>query len=459
MSSDVAIAVEEVGKAYRIWESPAARILAPAMEGLARFVPGSLATWLYARAGSYYRDFWALRNINFLVHKGEAVGIIGRNGSGKSTLLQIIAGTLQPTEGRVQVKGRVAALLELGSGFNPEFTGRENVYLNGAVLGLSRAEVEARLPAIISFADIGDFLDQPVKTYSSGMVIRLAFAVQVQVEPDILIIDEALAVGDLLFQKRCFEQMRRMLARGTTLLLVTHDPELIRSMTSRALLLREGLPRSIGPSAEIVLDYRRETHEDERLYLSRTAAEPKEPSSIAATAAATTTETQLSYGDMDAVISNVRILNGSFTEVAGFRPGEKIVVEISYRILRPLTRLNVGFRLRNKEGIKVYSGGTFANDVNLWCKDPKARGFWHESFEPGETLVVCATFECILGPNLYEVQAFICEEQEPRPDHQRMIHWKDQAAFFMVTMDRIEYWFGGVCDLKVKSTFSRTAGS
>ncbi len=453
--TDVAISVVNVSKAYRIWNSPAARILSPMMSGAARLMPfPNVRRSLEQKASASYRDFWALKDINFEVRKGEAVGIIGRNGSGKSTLLQIIAGTLTPTTGSVRVVGRIAALLELGSGFNPDFTGRENVFLNGAVLGLSRKEIEARFDQIASFADIGDFIDQPVKTYSSGMLIRLAFSVQVQVDPDILIIDEALAVGDMLFQKRCFERMQRLVERGTTLLIVAHEPETVRSMTSRALLLRGGRPRSIGASSEVVLDYRRETHEDERLYLSRVAKTPAQPPSPAP-ATQTAPVDDRSYGDMDATILRVRILDGKLAETPSFRPRETVVVEITYKILKPLTRLNIGFRLRNKEGTKIYSGGTFANDVNRWYRQPDVRGFWHESFRPGEQIVLNGKFECILGPNLYEVQAFICEEKENRPDHQRMIHWKDEAAFFIVSMDRQEYWFGGICDLKVESNVRR----
>ncbi|MCS7352481.1 MAG: ABC transporter ATP-binding protein, partial [Thermoflexus sp.] len=178
-----------------------------------------------------------MRNVSFEVRRGETVGIIGRNGSGKSTLLQIIAGTLAPTEGEVQVKGRVAALLELGSGFNPEFTGRENVYLNGAILGLSREEIDARFDDIAAFADIGEFIDQPVKVYSSGMYARLAFAVAVSLDPDILIVDEILAVGDLALQQRCATRLRQLRDNGLTLLYVSHSPDAIKSICQKALLL------------------------------------------------------------------------------------------------------------------------------------------------------------------------------------------------------------------------------
>lgn len=256
MSADVIISVQNVGKAYRMWESPASRLTAPLMEAVAKFLPG--AGRLKDRAASRYRDFWALKDISFQIKKGEAVGIIGRNGSGKSTLLQIIAGTLQPTEGTVLVKGRVAALLELGSGFNPEFTGRENVFLNAAVLGLDRAETAARFPAIAAFADIGDFIDQPVKTYSSGMMVRLAFAVQTAVEPEILIVDEALSVGDFFFQQKCFKRIAELRARGTTLLFVSHDMGSVRDLCQNTLYLQLGRQVDFGESQHAISLYLRE---------------------------------------------------------------------------------------------------------------------------------------------------------------------------------------------------------
>ena len=210
MSSDVAIRVTEAGKCYSIYGTPRDRLL-------------QLLPW--AQRYADYRPFWALREVSFQVYRGETLGIVGRNGSGKSTLLQLICGTLELTEGDIWCNGRIAALLELGSGFNPEFTGRENVFMNAAILGLSVPEIEARYDAIAAFADIGNFLEQPVKTYSSGMALRLAFAVQAQIDPDILIVDEALSVGDARFQAKCFERLRQLKERGTSILLVTHAAE------------------------------------------------------------------------------------------------------------------------------------------------------------------------------------------------------------------------------------------
>ncbi|HMR68075.1 MAG TPA: ABC transporter ATP-binding protein [Anaerolineae bacterium] len=200
----------------------------------------ALPKFLRGRPREFYKEFWALREVSFEIKKGETVGIIGRNGSGKSTLLQIIAGTLAPSWGQVEVNGRVAALLELGSGFNPEFTGRENVYLNGSILGLSQAEIDEIYDDVLAFADIGQFVDQPVKLYSSGMVVRLAFAVQVMTPKEILIVDEALAVGDEAFQRKCMRAMEEFQDSGGSILLVSHDAQLINRRCQEALLLVEG---------------------------------------------------------------------------------------------------------------------------------------------------------------------------------------------------------------------------
>jgi lipopolysaccharide transport system ATP-binding protein len=202
-----------------------------------------------------YRDFWALKDISFEVKKGEALGIIGRNGAGKSTLLQILAGTLSPTSGEVSVKGRVASLLELGSGFNPEFTGRENVYLNGSILGFNRSEMDELFDEIASFADIGEFMDQPVKLYSSGMYVRLAFAVQACITPDTLIVDEALSVGDIFFQQKCHARMQELIARGTAIVLVSHNMQAIEKYSTKAILLDRGACIFMGQPNEAVERY------------------------------------------------------------------------------------------------------------------------------------------------------------------------------------------------------------
>ena len=259
----VAIRVDAVSKTFRTWASPAQRLIVPMLHRggslLAHALPG-LATRLQASARRRIHVHEALRDISFTLRRGEALGIVGLNGSGKSTLLQIIAGVLPATTGTVETHGRVAALLELGSGFNPELTGRENIHINAAILGLDRRQVEARLADIIAFADIGDYVDQPVKTYSSGMALRLAFSVQVHIDPDILIVDEALAVGDAAFQAKAMTRIQETLARGTTLLFVGHDLNAIRAFCQRAILLEEGRVATQGSPEEVIEEYLYRVH-------------------------------------------------------------------------------------------------------------------------------------------------------------------------------------------------------
>jgi len=248
MSSDVvSVRVEDLSKCYQLYDAPRDR--------LKQFVLPRLQRATGQPPRTYYHEFWALRDTSFEVKKGETVGIVGRNGSGKSTLLQLICGTLSPTTGTVEVNGRVAALLELGSGFNPEFTGRENVYVNGSVLGLTKKEMNARFDDIVRFADIGDFIDQPLKTYSSGMSVRLAFAVISHVDADVLVVDEALAVGDSRFQKKCIDHINGLKSRGTTVLFVSHAPEQVKRFCDRALWLNRGRIMAIGTSPAVCDQY------------------------------------------------------------------------------------------------------------------------------------------------------------------------------------------------------------
>lgn len=249
MSSEFAIKVEDLSKCFEIYEQPRDR--------LKQFVLPHLYRSLGKPGKKYFREFWALRDIGFEIKKGETVGIVGRNGSGKSTLLQIICGTLSPSTGTVSTNGRIAALLELGSGFNPEFTGRENVYLNGAVLGLSRSEIDSRFDAITEFADIGAFIDQPVKAYSSGMVVRLAFAVAINVDPQILVVDEALSVGDELFQRKCFSKIEAIRSAGATILFVSHSGGTVVELCDRAILLDAGERLATGSPKKIVGRYQK----------------------------------------------------------------------------------------------------------------------------------------------------------------------------------------------------------
>lgn len=246
-SDDIAIKVDSLSKCYQIYDRPNDR--------LKQFILPRLQRLMGKKAKQYYRGFSALKDVSFEVKKGETVGIIGRNGSGKSTLLQLICGTLNPTSGSVQTNGRIAALLELGSGFNPEFTGRENVYMNGAVLGLSKEEIDARFDDIVAFADIGDFIEQPVKTYSSGMFVRLGFAVQAHIDASIVIIDEALAVGDVFFRQKCYARLEQLRDSGAAILLVSHGMTEIEQFCNRAILLNHGRQAFLGLATEATKHY------------------------------------------------------------------------------------------------------------------------------------------------------------------------------------------------------------
>ena len=252
MCSDIAVQTAHLSKSYHIYDTPRDRLWQLLSRGKKQF----------------YREFWALRDVSLQLCKGETVGIIGRNGSGKSTLLQLICGTLSASSGSIESHGRVAALLELGSGFNHDFTGRENVYMNGAVLGLSRAEIDARFAQITDFANIGDFIDQPTKTYSSGMLVRLAFAVAVCVDPDILIVDEALAVGDASFQFKCLNRLEALTQQGTTLLFVSHDMGMVKRFCNRVIYLREGQVRASGSPDEMAELYLLEMRDEQRRWAS-----------------------------------------------------------------------------------------------------------------------------------------------------------------------------------------------
>lgn len=247
-SQEAAIRVENLGKRYQIYASPRDR--------LKQFIVPGINQLLGRPPQEYFREFWALRDVSFEVKAGETVGIIGKNGAGKSTLLQLICGTATPTQGVVATRGRLTALLELGAGFNPDFTGTENVFASGAIHGLSKAEMERKFDAVASFAEIGDFIEQPVRTYSSGMYVRLAFAVQVCLDPDILVVDEALAVGDAYFVHRCFDRIREMQSNNKTILFVSHDTGSVRSLCHRAIWIDEGRVQAIGDPDEVSTLYR-----------------------------------------------------------------------------------------------------------------------------------------------------------------------------------------------------------
>ncbi len=376
MDKDTVISVQGVSKAYRIWGDPSSRLIAPLMEVAAKLFPANsfLAKLLKTRAAASYRDFWALKDINFDVKRGESVGIIGRNGSGKSTLLQIIAGTLQPSSGTVRVKGRVAALLELGSGFNPEFTGRENVYLNGAVLGLTRRDVDSRFDRITAFADIGDFIEQPVKTYSSGMMIRLAFAVAINVDAEIVIVDEALSVGDMNFQAKCITALRQLQNADVSFLIVTHGTEVVKSMCQRSAYLKQGQLESIGLAPEVADLYFREMREQ----LSEEIARSNIPNQLPTRDVNEVAQHNLPMdspmfsdnerfgqrvaaqrsGTGEAEITDVELLDDAGQTLRSVAFDQKVLIRIHVRLKKDL-ELNCGYHIRDEFSLTLLSSGSY----------------------------------------------------------------------------------------------------
>lgn len=318
---------------------------------------------------SFHRDFWALHDISFDIRAGETFCVVGENGSGKSTLLQIVAGILRPTTGEALVKGRVAALLELGSGFNPEFSGRDNVYLNGAILGLSRREMDSKFPAIEQFAEIGEFIDQPVKTYSSGMAVRLAFAVAIHVDPEILLVDEALAVGDIYFRQRCMRKVHELRERGVTIVFVSHAIGDVKSIGDRAMWLDAGCVRDIGDTDKVVAKYMAAMVEKDSRYLNaKHISDGKGGASGRITAPEVVEHIphiDHRHGDRRAEILGIAVLDESGSPLPILHPSSTIVVRISVRANEDISLPNVGFMLRNHMGLDFAGTNTMREDFEL----------------------------------------------------------------------------------------------
>jgi ABC-type polysaccharide/polyol phosphate transport system ATPase subunit len=402
MESPFAISLQAVSKSFRIWENPAGRLSAPVLEAIAQTLPtgASIRTRLEKRARENYRDFQAVKNITLEIKRGESIGLIGRNGSGKSTLLQLIASTLRPTTGQITVHGRIAALLELGAGFDLEFTGRENVYVNGAILGLTDREIDLQIDAIAAFAEIGDFFDQPVKTYSSGMVVRLAFAVAAHVKPDILIVDEALSVGDARFQLKCARTIDRFIAQGVTLLFVSHDLSLVKRLCQRALLLDAGRvlysghPNDVanlysklladGSSAETIAADIAALEKKVRENVSFSSSPlpgqvfPLAPSTLRETSSASTSPTSLqstalltdqpsnspltghefSYGGDRGQIKALAALAANGETRDTFSSGEAAIFRMTVLAHEPVTDPIYALTLKNTSGVDIYGTNT-----------------------------------------------------------------------------------------------------
>ena len=315
---------------------------------------------------------WALRDVTFSVERGEAFGIIGANGSGKSTLLQIIAGILRPTSGSVEVHGRLSALLELGSGFSPEFTGRDNVYLNGSLLGLSREEIDSRFAAIERFAEIGDFIGQPVRTYSTGMVLRLAFAVSAHVDPEILIVDEALAVGDIAFRQRCMRKIHELRAQGTTILFVSHETSDVKALCERCLWLHNGVPRELGEADDVVAAYLSASLHSE-IRQERTERTPEIAAAGVVPALARVLADGHRYGDGRATIIGADLMDAGGHSVRKAIPRHRLVLRIGFRANALIASPIVGFLVRNNRGENIFGSNTARENYPLPSVSPGDR--------------------------------------------------------------------------------------
>lgn len=325
------ISVQNVSKVYRLYQRPLDRVI------------GAL-NWAHGRRS----DFWALRNINLRIDKGEVFALLGPNGCGKSTLLQIISGILQPTTGRVLCAGRVAALLELGAGFNPEFTGRENVYLNGEILGFTRRELDQIFPRIEAFAEIGQFIDRPVKEYSSGMYVRLAFSTAIHVDPEVLIVDEALAVGDAIFASRCVRKFEELRKNNVTVLLVSHDLGLIKRLADRAAFMLDGRVVMQGAPKDAVNQYVGFVLDRENSAGMRNT-QTDQP--LAA-------KSSFRHGDGASRITDVEILNSRGDTAHTFRPGEILIIRVRAIFNRQVTNPVVGILIRNRHGMDIFGTNT-----------------------------------------------------------------------------------------------------
>jgi len=390
------ILVQNVSKLYRLYRRPSDR--------LRELLPASQPR---------HTDFWALKDIEFEVEKGETLSLVGPNGCGKSTLLQIVSGILQPTTGRVVTRGRIAALLELGAGFNPEFSGRENVYLNGEIMGLSRAEIDKAMPSIEAFADIGEFIERPVKEYSSGMYVRLAFSTAIHVDPDILIVDEALAVGDAVFANRCVRKFEELRQRKVTVLFVSHDLGLVKQLSDRAILLLHGRIAAQGSPNDVINRYI-------GLVLERQQAQAKKEELVRGS---------FRHGDGTSEIMAVEILNRAGAPVASIASGEPVTVRVRSRFHAPVSDPMVGILVRTRIGMDVYGTNTRVERMALG------------DFQAGDELEIDFHLECWLTPQQYTLT--VATQNSDGASHD----WLDDAIAFDVVDTRVA---AGVANLRAR---------
>jgi lipopolysaccharide transport system ATP-binding protein len=394
MSSDPAVRANGLGKCYRIYQRPVDR----------------LREVVSLRRRKYHSEFWALKDISFEIHRGETLGLVGPNGSGKSTLLEILCGTSTASEGQAEVKGRVAALLELGAGFNPEFTGRENVLLNAAIQGISRDVIDARFDEIAEFAGIGEFIEHPVKTYSSGMYVRLAFAAAIGMEPELLIVDEALAVGDIRFQRKCYRHFHELQSSGTTVIFVTHAVELVRSHCDRAILLNNGKIDSIGEPKEVIHDYLELMFApDPRKGSLRGEIETPEAVSKLAPGREfkdscmhrrSYNPDEFRWGNGSAEIRDFSIKTPKADDPVNFERGSAIELQMKVYFHEPMEGIIYGLTIRTVDGVMVFGANTRSRHI-----ETKRR-------TRGETANVCFRFTLNLLPGEYFLSLGVAQDDD-----------------------------------------------
>lgn len=396
--------VQNVSKLYRLYKTPFDRIreLNP------------------LRHKPLHTDFWALRDISFSVERGEVVSLVGPNGCGKSTLLQVISGILQPTTGRIVTRGRVAALLELGAGFNPDFSGRENVFINGEILGISRAEMQRNLPKIEAFAEIGEFIDRPVKEYSSGMYVRLAFSTAIHVNPEILIVDEALAVGDAVFANRCVRKFEELREKKTTVLFVSHDLGLVKQLSNRAIFLLNGRIAAEGEPKHVIDKYIGVVLERQKAFEQSGSQSRLRPSNR--------------HGDGSSEILDAQLLGEDGKPCGVVTSGEMVTIRIRTAFRRSVAPM-VGILIRNRIGMEIYGTNTRIEQVDLG------------TFEPGEGLDIDFQFECWLTPQHYTVT--VATQYADGSSHD----WLDDVLSFEVLSRRQA---AGVTDLRARIEWRKT---
>lgn len=371
-SEEVVVSARQLVKSYRLFEHPGDRIKQFFSLGLRR----------------YHQEFTALRDVSFDIQRGETIGIIGSNGSGKSTLLQLVCGVLKPSNGTISVHGRVAALLELGAGFNPEFTGRENVYFQGAIMGIERSALDARLQAIQAFADIGEFFDQPVRTYSSGMYVRLAFAAAIHVEPDILVIDEALAVGDVSFQHKCFQRIEQLQRDGTTVLLVTHSLDLVSAYCQRVLLLDHGELIAFAAPKPVLDEYRRRLNVRSRQHAQASAVTTEATKALWRDAFVTNRD-EVRYGSGTSEVLEAGWFTKDDSPTQTLERGDLYTLKLRVRLTRDSPTPFFSYVIKDATGLALTGSSTQMESFSI------------EASTVDQTRVICFETEILLNPGHY----------------------------------------------------------